>query len=61
MSDPNSNDRQEQFDELMAHQEPGVAQAVITFEAMERAYFLAVAATPQTVVVTSYAATTAPR
>jgi len=45
----------------MEHQEPGVAQAMVTFEAVERAYFAAVAATPQAVHATTYATTTAPR
>jgi hypothetical protein len=53
---------QEQFDELMAQdQEAGVAQAITTYEAVERAYFHAVAATPQSVVASSYATTTSPR
>ena len=53
---------QEQFDQLMAQdQEAGVAQAITTYEAVERAYFHAVAATPHAVVASSYAATTSPR
>jgi hypothetical protein len=42
-------------------QEPGVAQAVATYEAVERAYFQAVAASPQPVVTTTYATTTTRR
>lgn len=46
---------------VAAPQEPGVAQAMATFEAVEKAYFAAVAAAPQAIVATSYATTTAPR
>jgi hypothetical protein len=54
--------QQQQFDELMAQeQEAGVAQAITTYEAVERVYFQAVAATPAAVTATSYATTTSPR
>ena len=41
--------------------EPGVTQAIATYEAIEKVYFAAVAATPPAVVASSYATTTAPR
>lgn len=41
-----STQRQQEFERLMANQEPGVAQAIVTVEAVERAYFAAVAAVP---------------
>lgn len=47
--------------QLVAQSEAGVAQAVATFEAVERAYFRAVASAPREVTQTSYATTTAPR
>jgi hypothetical protein len=46
---------------VAAPQETGVAQALATFEVVEKAYFKAVAAAPQVIVMTSYATTTAPR
>lgn len=61
MSEPRTTTRQQEFERLMEHQEPGVAQAMVAFEAVERAYFAAVAATPQAVPATTYATTTAPR
>jgi hypothetical protein len=54
--------RREELQKLVATpQEPGVAQAVATFEAVEQAYFRAVAAAPAVIVATSYATSTAPR
>ncbi len=46
---------------LAQEKEPGVAQAVATYEAVERIYFGAVAATLPPVPPTSYATATAPR
>ena len=40
---------------------PGVAQAIVTYEAVEKAYFAAVAATPPAVIATTYAVSTSPR
>jgi formaldehyde-activating enzyme involved in methanogenesis len=53
---------QQDIERLVAGpQESGVAQAMATFEIVEKAYFKAVAAAPQVIVTTSYATTTAPR
>lgn len=46
---------------LAQEREPGVAQAVATYEAVERIYLGAAAAAPQPVAPTSYATTTRPR
>ena len=46
---------------IEAPQEPGVAQAISTFEAIEQAYFRAVAASPPAIASTHYATSTAPR
>jgi hypothetical protein len=46
---------------LATPQEPGVAQAMATFEIVEKAYFEAVSAAPQALLATSYATTTSPR
>jgi hypothetical protein len=52
----------DQLKRLLARgQEPGVAQAVATLEAIEKAYFDAVLPAPQVIVATSYATTTSPR
>lgn len=59
MTEP-SNPVQQDLDRKLAEQEPGVAQALTTYEAVEQAYLQAVAATPPAVVATSYAATTNP-
>jgi hypothetical protein len=56
-----SSHSQEDLDRMVAQQEPGVAQAITTYEAVERAYFQAVAATPSAVMAISYAATTSRR
>jgi hypothetical protein len=56
-----SNTRQEDLDSTLAAAEPGVAQAIATYEAVEKAYFQAVAAMPVAVVATSYGTTTSPR
>lgn len=52
---------QEALERLAEGQEPGVAQAIATYEAVEEAYFKAVAASPTVVVTTTYATTTAPQ
>lgn len=60
MSEPKN--RQQDLERLLAQpQEPGVTQAVATYEAVEQAYFRALAATPRPVQATSYATTTSGR
>lgn len=43
------------------HKEPGVAQAMRAFEAIERAYFEAVNASPRVVAATPYRTSTGPQ
>ncbi len=59
MNEPTSSSRQHEFERLIERQEAGVAQVMATFEAVERAYFAAVAATPQPTIATTHATTTA--
>lgn len=61
MTEPSNSTRQEDLDRALAEAEPGVAQAMATYEAVEKAYFQAVAATPAAVVATSYGTNTSPR